>query len=449
MKQYTRYIGIFVCWALLTPSMAQAQIFDRIKDAVKNKVEDRITKKAEETVDKGADSVENAAKKKKKKENTEQADTSKSSSNSRKNNETPSGITSKNVKDNSKFEFVPGNVVLYQEDFSQDVLDEFPLKWVTDNKGIVVNPPSVKGKWMRMSHSSQFMSPLLSQKLPDNFTVEFDLILSYKYDGYAYPSLKFRLMENFTGDKDGRKYLNVDERLMSSLNAVDFTIFPGEEESSKMSFQSRQQGAAYLTKEDNRLTTLDSKYGKVIKVSLWVQKQRIRFWVDNDKIYDIPQAIPLGMALNRLVFQVASTIQPDNEIGVYVSNIRVAAAGADTRSKLITEGKFSTNGILFDINSDKIKPASAPVLKEIAGVLKENPTVRVRIIGHTDSDGGDADNMELSKKRAAAVKQALSTDYGIEASRMETDGKGESQPVADNKSEDGKSQNRRVEFIKL
>ena len=66
-----------------------------------------------------------------------------------------------------------------------------------------------------------------------------------------------------------------------------------------------------------------------------------------------------------------------------------------------------------------------------------------------DFNLGDADNMELSKKRAAAVKQALSTDYGIEASRMETDGKGESQPVADNKSEDGKSQNRRVEFIKL
>lgn len=75
--------------------------------------------------------------------------------------------------------------------------------------------------------------------------------------------------------------------------------------------------------------------------------------------------------------------------------------------------------------------------------------MRVKIIGHTDSDGPEADNLELSKRRAASVKNALSKDFGIDVSRMETDGKGESQPIVDNKTQEEKANNRRVEFIRL
>ena len=75
--------------------------------------------------------------------------------------------------------------------------------------------------------------------------------------------------------------------------------------------------------------------------------------------------------------------------------------------------------------------------------------VKIKIIGHTDSDGTDAANLELSKKRSDAVKAALVKDYSIEESRLQTDGKGESVPVGDNKTKEGKAQNRRVEFIKI
>ena len=92
---------------------------------------------------------------------------------------------------------------------------------------------------------------------------------------------------------------------------------------------------------------------------------------------------------------------------------------------------------------------SGSVLKEIATILQENPTVRVKIIGHTDSDGADAANLSLSQKRAIAVKTALSSFYGIDASRIETDGKGESVPLNKNANASEKAQNRRVEFIKL
>jgi outer membrane protein OmpA-like peptidoglycan-associated protein len=131
-----------------------------------------------------------------------------------------------------------------------------------------------------------------------------------------------------------------------------------------------------------------------------------------------------------------------------IGNLKFAGGAPDTRNKLITEGKFVTRGILFDVNSDKIKPESYGVLKDIANVLTENSSVKVKIVGHTDSDGKDADNLSLSKRRAESVKSSLVKDFGIDAARLDTDGKGASQPVDANNTAEGKANNRRVEFIK-
>jgi len=89
------------------------------------------------------------------------------------------------------------------------------------------------------------------------------------------------------------------------------------------------------------------------------------------------------------------------------------------------------------------------VLKDIASVLKENAGVRVCIIGHTDADGDNASNLALSKCRAESVRATLTTEFSVEAARLETNGKNESHPVAPNTTSEGKATNRRVEFIKL
>lgn len=118
-------------------------------------------------------------------------------------------------------------------------------------------------------------------------------------------------------------------------------------------------------------------------------------------------------------------------------------------NKPTSEGKFSTTGILFDVNSANIKPESYVSLKDIAGVLQDNANVHVKIIGHTDNDGDASMNLALSKKRAESVKSFLQSEFKIDASRMETDGKGAADPVAPNTTSAGKAQNRRVEFVKL
>jgi outer membrane protein OmpA-like peptidoglycan-associated protein len=118
--------------------------------------------------------------------------------------------------------------------------------------------------------------------------------------------------------------------------------------------------------------------------------------------------------------------------------------------QLVAEWMVITlHGIYFDFDKATIKPESRPALEEAAQILKDNPTIKVEIQGHTDSKGSDAYNLKLSTKRAQAVVNYLVQNLGIDVSRLTARGYGESHPVADNETEEGRSLNRRVEFVIL
>ncbi len=185
----------------------------------------------------------------------------------------------------------------------------------------------------------------------------------------------------------------------------------------------------------------------VVKVSIWRQKKRLRVYINETKIWDIPKAFSATAKYNFMGFR-TDNYHNDND-AYFLSNLRVATGAPNTRHKFLELGKYSTTGIKFDVNSDKIKGESYDTIKDFADVLKEKPDVKVKIVGHTDSDGDDASNLALSKKRADAVKAILNKEFGIELSRMETEGKGELQPANTNTTAEGKANNRRVEFIKL
>lgn len=121
--------------------------------------------------------------------------------------------------------------------------------------------------------------------------------------------------------------------------------------------------------------------------------------------------------------------------------------GGEVKKKLLGEGRARVYGILFDLDSATIRPESKPVLDEVLGVLKGEPGWKVTIEGHTDSTDTDSHNLDLSKRRADSVKAHLVAG-GIDASRMQTRGLGESKPVADNATELGRAQNRRVELVR-
>ncbi|HVF96389.1 MAG TPA: OmpA family protein [Flavisolibacter sp.] len=348
------------------------------------------------------------------------------------------------LKSFSKFDFVPGEKVIYAEDFAGDAVGELPLNWNTTGKGEVVTLSKFPGKWLRLFQNTTYLTGSKAS-FDKNFTVEFDLVLQFNYKSYTFPLIYFGLMSSNNLSTTDNSLLNNLARFQSA----QMLLRPYTNNRSHTEFITYVDRQAFFKGTDQQLTDFESRYNKVSHVAMQVQGGRLRIWINSQKVVDAPKGISPAYTLNQLYFKIGNSGYKEDAIGFYVSNFKVATGLPDTRRKLIDEGKFSTTGILFDVNAATIKPESAGVLKEIAEVLKSNAGLKVKITGHTDGDGADASNMELSRKRAEAVKAALVKEYGVEDSRMATAGKGETAPVGDNKTQEGKAQNRRVEFIKI
>ena len=132
-----------------------------------------------------------------------------------------------------------------------------------------------------------------------------------------------------------------------------------------------------------------------------------------------------------------------------IKSFRFAEGGKSMREQLEETGRVVTHGILFDPDSYVIKGESFKTLKEIGRLLEDEPDLRLSIEGHTDSDGTEGHNSELSHNRSKAVVDYLIQNYGIDAGRLEARGWGESRPIDTNDSPEGKANNRRVELVKL
>lgn len=125
------------------------------------------------------------------------------------------------------------------------------------------------------------------------------------------------------------------------------------------------------------------------------------------------------------------------------------AGGADAMEQALAKtGKVDVYSIYFSFDSDAVREESEPTLRDIAEVLKRHPDWKLRVNGHTDSIGDDAYNLALSKRRSAAVKDALVKRYKQDPARLTSDGMGESRPRDTNDTLEGRARNRRVELMR-
>lgn len=333
----------------------------------------------------------------------------------------------------SKYDFVPGEKVVAAEDFMQDAVGDFPAKWNTNGAGEVVTLAGQPGRWLKLTKSGFFV-PEFVTALPDDFTLEFDVMVAPTFSS---GSTFYVALAELANVKQPAPW-------QSSTNTFVTTFTPSATGGSSH-YTTRHDGTS-LAANNTEVPLLAARNARPVHVSLWRQRQRVRVYIAQDKVWDVPRAIAASAKFNSLLFFVPGSIDPKHEF--YLANVRMAVGAPDTRNKILTQGKWVSHGILFDVNSDRIKGESYGSLKEMASVLAENADLKVQIVGHTDSDGEDAANLELSKRRAAAVKTALATGFSIDAARMDTDGKGESQPIDKNDTPAGKANNRRVEFIK-
>lgn len=443
------------------PSQAQIRI-NKPERVIERQAENRANRRIDQAVDKGFDKLEEGIgsifKKKEKKEETKQeegptngnAEATENQngggrmSGGNANDRTAQGAGSEKAafKSYSKFDFVPGEKIVASEDFAQDAIGDFPAKWNTNGTAEVVTIEGYPGKWLMIQHAENTSYiPDFVKDLPENFTLEFDLVYNNWEKKYAYQRRLYVAVHETEKSAD-----RITQQAAGRGALFEFNGRMGE--GSVNIYQTNESGGYTDLRGEKDMGSLigPSQNGKVFHVAMWRQKQRLRVYVDEQKVFDLPRIFPADIKMNSMRFH--SEISNEEE-QVFLSNIRLAVGAPDTRSKLITEGKFVTTGITFDVNSATIRPESYGVLKDIAATLTENPTVKVKIIGHTDSDGEDAANLALSKKRAESVKENLATEFGVDKSRLETDGKGETAPAAPNTTPEGKANNRRVEFVKM
>lgn len=339
----------------------------------------------------------------------------------------------KTLKVYSKFDFVSGDKLLFFDDFSNDFVGDFPSKWDTNGNGEVVTVDGSSEKWFEFKAGSAYF-PDISQ-FAEEYTIEFDLLtVGLDRNTSSGSNLEISIRDNNSYD-----WYNTD------TNNVNF----------KLPFCQYSPVAIKVWNKINKVEIINNHIDADLRsamlarphVSIAVNGQRFRVWVNETKYVDIPRLVAEGSVLNYLRFTVDGLV--DRKDRVFLNNLRVAEGGLDLRKQLISEGKVSTNGILFDSGSANIQPQSMGIILQISQVLQQETGMKLNIIGHTDGDGDEASNKELSKKRAEAVKTALQSVYGISGDRLSIDGKGESDPVADNGTTAGKAQNRRVEFIKM
>jgi outer membrane protein OmpA-like peptidoglycan-associated protein len=390
---------------------ADGQILKKISDKVKNKIDPGVNKPE----------IDNTTVKKD--EKVPDVDTSKTQ-------QAPVGI-----KAYSKYDFVPGEKIVVMEDFIQDAVGDFPDKWNTNSSGEIVTIDKNQGHWLMMPRAGVFM-PEFIDSLPDNFTFEYDLFCIHGNKMGGWGTFQTVICELSNREKI--------QEWPYEHNYYVFSVYGGNADDATINYTRKKNGTP-----DGGVQIITHQVAdknKPCHVSVWRQKERLRVYFNEEKVLDIPKALTSDVNYNSIIYA-----QPDaDEKNLYaISNLRLAVGAPDTRNKLLTQNKWVTHGILFDVNSATIKPESYGTLKEMATVLKENPDLKVKIVGHTDADGNDAANLDLSKKRAASVKDFLVKEFGIDESRMQTDGKGEGEPIDKNDNPAGKANNRRVEFIKI
>ena len=181
------------------------------------------------------------------------------------------------------------------------------------------------------------------------------------------------------------------------------------------------------------------KEAKWRHIAISFNKRALKVYMDDTRMVNIPNITenPTGLTIGSYNHR---------EGQFFIKNIRIAKGAVPLYDKVLTDGKFVTTGIRFDVNKATIKSESAGTINYVVKMMNDNPQLKFVVEGHTDSDGDAAMNLKLSEARAKAVMEEL-IRLGIDASRLQSKGHCEGNPLASNNTPEGKAQHRRVEFV--
>ncbi|MBS1758601.1 MAG: OmpA family protein [Bacteroidetes bacterium] len=409
MKKFLAFLLIFSVFN----TAAYSQILKKLGQKINDKVNQRVDNKTDQTIDKGLDKTEDATKKKDNSGNSKDNNNDSNSNNTNAGSNAIAGPPS--LKSYQNYDFVPGDTVLFADDFTDDQDGEFPAHWTLSKGQAVMNKAGDKPAFFLTEGNYCQVNPRMKNTsyLTDPFTIEFDY---YANDGYG-PNVSFNYK-----DKDGNDAVGYIG--YNTLGTVATFELPAD-------FSASYPNA-----------NADTYKNKWHHAALIYKNNQVKCYIDQYRILVIPNlnVIPTS-------FGFAGIGDLDNAI--IITNVRAASGGnMNMIGKKFTEAKIVTHGITFDIDKSNLKPESMGTLNMIVGVLKSNPDIKFEIDGHTDNTGNATHNMTLSQQRADAVKAQLEK-MGIDGARLSTKGFGDTKPISDNDSPEGRANNRRVEFVKM
>ncbi|SFU20118.1 OmpA family protein [Algoriphagus locisalis] len=462
--QIKKRVLLYSASLLITVSVTQAQVKERVVNQAKESTASKAERTVDQTIESVGDGIINGVKgvfkKKDKKEkgskNEAEVDSTAMEGGyadwSEDGNPTY-GINaqqSPTLAKYTKFSFIQGEEILAYDDFMQDKVGDLPASWITTGSAEIVNFDGIEGNWVWFGKTSGNFIPEYLTDFPENFTLEFDLMYDFEFGSFSSSRNMMVVFSDIAnpeanlGWNGNGDYFNL-QKLSDNYLGIQFS---GNSHDGGPYIIGKK--AVHTEKGLNFRNNFDASHlinaegeNTPIHISIARTGRRVQVFANEEKVLDLTAAFQKDVKLSSARFFVANSADGDN---YYLSNIRYAVGQPDTRNKLLESGTYSTSAITFNSGSAEIKPESYAILKEIADALNSESAKSVSIIGHTDSDGSEELNQQLSEERAAAVLLALQTEFGV-SNAMEASGKGASEPIAENDTPTGKANNRRVEFI--
>ena len=410
------------------------QLGKKVKEKAKDRIEQRVEQKTDELIDKAFNKAEDAVTGKGRKNKGVKEETAVTQPVA----EQPAVIPEEVVAGNdapaqsgqqkpqslemsyAKSDFVAGDEIIFDDPMDNEQLGEFPSQWeLIDGVAEVV---SINGKKaMLISEWGTKVCPLMKEPLNylgDVFTVEYDLMFPVKEGGYTWLLTKFMKADN-KSEEDEMMYLE------------------------RAAYDGRDDVHWYW--ETSRGNS-NGEYDIALPANEWnhvaisFNKRAWKVYFNGIRVVNVPNVLaPPGWLLFQLTNGNGDT---------YITNLRIAKGAVPLYDRMMSEGKFVTYGITFDVGKATIKPESMGEINRIVQLMNENPTLKFSVEGHTDSTGNAASNQTLSEQRSQAIVDKL-VELGIAKDRLTAVGKGQNSPIADNSTDEGRAKNRRVEFVKM
>ena len=447
---------LFVC------STTQAQFGKKLGDAVKKSAENTTIRKAEQKTDqavsKGIDKAtdpntyKDDGKDDGKTEtgnqtsggNTESSNGQPSNANAESGNQpvaTPVAASAQTPQQSAKavemaynkFDFVAGDEIIFEDNHVGEKIGEFPSKWdLIEGEAEIAK---MNGENVIAIKKGCYIRPLMKDMynyLGDVYTIEFDYWFTLEKEGENHGDYWIGLI------KPDDKWWGYRKFNLNMPGHVNDWYWSRNEK--KVRFTYDWHTTSDESANGNREEIIEP--GNWVHISMSFNKRAMKIYINENRIANIPN---MKSDVAWLAFWYG---HGDDSRHGYIRNFRIAKGAVPLYDRMMTDGKIISYGITFDVGKSTIKPESMGEINRIVELMKENPDLKFSVEGHTDSTGGAAANQTLSEARSQAVVDKL-VENGIAADRLKAAGKGQTSPIADNGTDEGRAKNRRVEFVKI